>query len=359
MKPINRTLYEALQSAFGAVKIANPGEGIKAVIRTDAITGRRRLDRGRTVFGEYYQVCCPWCGDQRHRLWVNHAYGSIIDGVKLSRQIKCYNENCEQEPGFWEWFDAQLSPYTRDARPLRAASVPVTEVQPKVIGYPQNTTTLDMLYDEHPARVYIRDIRKFDPDVLARSWSVSWCDSLEPYYRIPNRILIPSYSTTKDSGIKLVGWQARYLNPFPLSDVPPDKDTKKYINVSGFRKSQHLFNAWRVEKAPLVVVTEGPFDAMRVGPELGIALFGKKASENQKRTIWDLWGSRQCPIVVLLDPDAQEDSDNLYAEFSRYTKNIHRITLPDGKDAADMQQHELLDMIARTIPRDTGLLEGL
>jgi 5S rRNA maturation endonuclease (ribonuclease M5) len=351
---LNKTLYDALTDAFGQVAIANADEALVPVIRRDAVTGRARLDKQSTQFGEYYRVCCPMCRDGRHRLWVNHAYGTEVEGMGTVRGlVVCYNEHCEQEEGFFDWFESQLAGYTRTTAPIRLPTV-LSPVEPRVPGMPLDFTPLHCLYDQHPARQYIES-RGFSAEDLGVNWSIGWSDILEPYYRIRSRIVIPTYVKLRTREIMLYGWQARYLQQFPLSDVPPDKDTKKYINAPGMKKAQTLFNAWRVDESPFVVVTEGPFDAIRVGPRLGVALFGKSASASQKRMLWDIWGANKKPIIVMLDPDAEAEGEDLYTEFSRYTPLIYKISLPPGKDAAKMPQDLLLNAVAQAIAAGTNI----
>src|SRR6516165_1691747 len=46
--------------------------------------------------GECYRVCCPFCEDQRKRLWINHMWGyrDPKTGSKNLWLAKCFNENC-------------------------------------------------------------------------------------------------------------------------------------------------------------------------------------------------------------------------------------------------------------------------
>ena len=73
-RPLNPTLYDRLVREFGSVIIANEGEAYIPALRSMSIREGER-NSPAVAYGEYYRVCCPFCGDGRHRLWVNHRFG--------------------------------------------------------------------------------------------------------------------------------------------------------------------------------------------------------------------------------------------------------------------------------------------
>lgn len=72
-KFLNPPLYQRLQQQFGSVKVVDAG--VPMVVRRgkDYVTGKIRLDFASK--GEQYRVCCPFCNDTRHRLYVHHSFG--------------------------------------------------------------------------------------------------------------------------------------------------------------------------------------------------------------------------------------------------------------------------------------------
>lgn len=56
---LNPVLYQRLVELFGSVKVANAGQS------ATPFSG-----------GEQYRVCCPYCNDKRHRLYISHLYAT-------------------------------------------------------------------------------------------------------------------------------------------------------------------------------------------------------------------------------------------------------------------------------------------
>src|SRR4051812_45704098 len=97
--PLNPTVYALLCRRFGPVRIANEGEAMSSRYLTSAATGRTEMDI--VAWGESYYVSCPFCGDARRRLSVNHRYGSY-DAVTDSDNLHlthCFNDDCTKGPG--------------------------------------------------------------------------------------------------------------------------------------------------------------------------------------------------------------------------------------------------------------------
>ena len=90
MNPLCPELFASLKKCFGSVLIANPGEELRATPMTDPFTGQEKLNISSS--GEYYRVCCPMCGDTRHRLWINHRW------AKYNWLLTCFNEGCYDDP---------------------------------------------------------------------------------------------------------------------------------------------------------------------------------------------------------------------------------------------------------------------
>ena len=61
-------LYFKLKKLFGQVHVNNRGVGM--VMRPSS-NGERPTS---IVNGEYYRVCCPFCKETRHRLYINHRW---------------------------------------------------------------------------------------------------------------------------------------------------------------------------------------------------------------------------------------------------------------------------------------------
>ena len=225
---------------------------------------------------------------------------------------------------------------------------PPREVKKKVsYGYipPGDVVSLEGLGDEHPAWVYLKN-RGFDPLYLSRVFGVCYCSNGKKFaggtYDTSNTIIIP---VTRDG--KVVGWQSRLLyNPDEIAEEYKKylgwkyEDGKfikpsKYMTMPGYDKQTNMFNMDQASKNDLVVVTEGAFDAMRVG-KCAIATFGKGVSDEQVDIIKNTW----LVVVLLLDPDAKRDQDKLYNKL-RYSAITIPVHLSGYKDAGECPQSEI------------------
>jgi hypothetical protein len=73
----------------------------------------------------------------------------------------------------------------------------------------------------------------------------------------------------------------------------------------GIRKGSLLYNHANVANSIVVAVTEGPFDvAGGVGPDAGVALWGKAISKGQRSLLRQPWGGKDSVLVLALDGDA-------------------------------------------------------
>lgn len=335
--PLNPNLYWALKQRFGTVKIANEGNPYRKI--TKKVDGR---DKDYTVDpGEQYRVCCPYCGDTRHRLYVNHMYRTVdsFGNVVGKYLAHCFNEKCdianlESELKLYVQWQTHIRPAEYDPRAAQAMFTSVT--------LPGHCVDLNRLPSTHPAIQYITNERKFDPKELQNDWGVVYCESAEEdqegfipgtkiYSRlVRNRIVVPIYWQAK-----LVGWQARTLEP----------DHKiKYYTMPGLHKNYMLFNGDRARHHRFGVVVEGVFDAFRVGTR-AVSLLGKNMSIHQRQLASAYWSTGA--LCILLDPDAIEEMDDLQQLIApgAFRWGSFAVTLPDNNDPADMERDALWQII--------------
>jgi hypothetical protein len=265
--------------------------------------------------GEYYRVNCPFCGDTRHRLWINHMWG-LRDPVTRSRNLWlawCYNEShC-------------LKDYEKRERLYHAVFVDPPqddvvyegerleeEVGPAVM--PGAVWRLSDLPSQHVARQYISQ-RRHDPDQLASYFDLRYCDSADPRWPLTQgRLIIPCYMRQE-----LVGWQARLLGE------PPNKFTPKYYTLPSMKKGRVLYNFDLAGRFRSVVIVEGPADVWRYGPE-AVAIMGSHLSTVQKQLIMARWQG----AVIMLDGDALDAAQGAYDALGAMPRAL--VALPDGRD---------------------------
>lgn len=264
-------LERILNSKFGHVTISSGGNGTELIID------------------------CPSCS--RHKLSVNPSKGVY----------QC-----------WHCHD------TGTLSKLLGMRVVVDNIKkvnkPKYSGFisPGDVIPLSQLPDEHEAILYLRN-RNFDPKLLSDSFGLGYCKRGKKFgggvFDTSGTIVIPLFENGK-----LIAWQSRLLyDPKKVNEgeeamygwvydserqkykVPP-----KYFTSPGFKKGEHFFNFDQAVKCGFVVVTEGAFDAMRVG-KCAVASFGKSLTEAQIQILREHW-----PVVILLlDPDAESEQNIL------------------------------------------------
>lgn len=336
MEPLNPSLYRALEHHFGDVRLNDAGVEMTAIYTKDP-GGKVRMNVVNA--GEYYRIKCPFCNDNRYRLWINHRWG-IRDSQTgtCNRWLAiCYNENClaieRNRVDLIDW----LTWYGREARAQRVEIRPGrTEPVGRPIPLPRDFIQLDDLDSDHPVCEYVRS-RGFDPEILASDWGVGFSRET---FGVDRRLVIPIYRI-ENGEIVCWGWQSRAI------DADEEKRCK-YFTAPGLKRSQLLYGIERVDQGTgPVLICEGVTDVWRAG-ENAVALLGKYASSDQVRLIHKQFRGR--PVVVLLDADAREDAITLVDKLRQArTQSILKpdnapviyALLADGYDPADYAREEL------------------
>jgi hypothetical protein len=355
--PLRPKLYEKLKNLshiFGDVLISHPDVPMEAVYRWDAVTQSVVLEVSRR--GETYRVNCPFCGDRRHRLWINYLWGKF-DPVTQSRNLWlciCYNETqCLKDPinrnrlyniiFSDEFFSEEDNKILFDYNELNNTTPEFILEEAQLPGEVINITKLP---DTHLACSYLLS-RNFDPNILGEKLGLSYCYSAFPQYKLAqDRLIIPIYMNNK-----FVGWQARYLGDKVFKFIP------KYWTMPGLRKSQVLYNFDVARSFPFVVVVEGVSDVWRFGPE-AVSALGHELSSVQKNLLTKYWNK----IVILFDGDVYDKTqlmvDNWIPSFSTNPVQICSIKLPENKDPADFSTSEIRQLVFSGAKQAGLFLEG-
>ena len=316
--PLNPKLYSGLQRAFGEVRIAKEGESMGFQIVTDPLKHRKivRITGG----GEDYKVCCPFCGDTRFRLEISHRWNTTdpVTGAKFgSHLMRCYNDGCDANLDApyvdkmlcQQQLQDRLSPYVARTLGLRT---PVA--QPKRLTetkLPGKCIPITQLPADHPAILYLRDARGFDPDWLERTFRLVFCLADENE-NVSGRIIIPVYRESK-----LVGWQARYIGE-PTADYIP-----KYYTMPGLPKRQVLYNYDNAMHSRFGVIVEGVTDVWRVGRQ-GVAILGSTMSSQQIALAQAAWG--KTGVGLMLDPELATEARKRPDRPTGYEKIVERLS---------------------------------
>lgn len=348
-KVLNPRLYQQLLRAFGEVRIANAGQPfVGSVVRSALADKAQRLHVHVTSKGECYQVCCPFCGDGRFRLWIAHRWGTSERGIPVKFAAICYNEQCHvKRPDFYRKMCDMLDEYI--AAPKRIAEA-AARARIEQMVLPGNCIPFKQLAADHPAVAYLSG-RGFDQNALSEDWEVMWRtggSALGHAYRI----IIPIYAMDQKDTRVLVGWQSRYFDVDVHGPKPPSKEIPKYMTSPGLRKSAVLYNGWRAAAGPLAVVGEGPLDAIKAGPYVGVAILGKSASLAQESLLWTGWLARGAPVIVMLDNDANDTASKLKARLGGRGGTVLRVQAPHGKDPGDCTTAEIVAAASAAIAEE-------
>lgn len=335
IEPLNPVLYGLLQHKFSSVRVHNMGCPAQIKMARSPVDPTRLVET--TQFsGEYYAVCCPFCTDTNHKLWINYRYGSEFN-PRTGRREKtylacCYRNDCVRDAGRREQLEDLI--FGQHRRTLLAP--PLLHIDdefapPPVITPPGEIVPLSALPEDHAAVQYVRS-RNFDPTVLSVDYGVGFCTKPNPGFSlVRNRIYIPVVVNGQ-----LVGWQGRAIG---------DAAQPKYYNSQGMQKSRILYNYDRAASQPYVIVVEGIPSVWRIGAA-AVCLFGKTMSHWQRVTIATTWVKK--PVFILLDNDADAETEKCFTELSRHDVRAIPVFLPDARDPADYEYAELAAILNNT-----------
>lgn len=337
-------LYRRLEQRLGDVVYARDGEEMDAYIYEDPteVDSRGRPFKKLQVNepGEAYRVNCPFCGDTRKRLWVNHMWGykdteHRIDYLWLAN---CFNDGCplkgniQLKRRLYEMIYSdvlgQVLEYDVVLPGVRLKGQGHVEAKPPGVLVP-----LTHLPSNHPANAYFRD-RGYDPAWLQEHYRLRFCpEAIQEYPLVTGRVVIPVYMRGK-----LVGWQARLLG------TPSSKHIPKYYTMPGMAKGLCLYNFDTAAKHGHVVITEGVTDAWRYGPE-AVALLGNKATSRQIAEIVATW--RHVPVFCMLDGEARDENQALADQLSIGHPNVVRVDLLEDKDPGSCSHLYLRELVVQ------------
>jgi len=316
--PLNAELYARLERVFGTVHISDEGAPFLARPVQNPVTGHIEYEG---ECGEYYTVCCPFCGDTRHRLWINHRWCTRYRGRILTHLFVCYNEHCESNPET-DAYASLRGMLTKYAHRCEQGLVQVTETviaegaaaQWQGVSLPLSTP-VHLLPRDNPAVRFLTQ-RGYNIVEAGEQLGMRWCTE-RPFSTERYKLLVPLYATVK--GVYLcVGAQLRYLNEDGTAGIPAgatypvyDKKADSYIatkyakwrGLPGSKTGTYLYNG-EIPLSPVVCLVEGSFDVLGgVSPRLGVASNGKQLNSRQKKALWYKWGAAGATLVVAYDGD--------------------------------------------------------
>lgn len=347
--PLNEKLYRALMRSFGNVKIAREGEPMQFTIRPHPISGRKIATPMDAMAGEYYRVCCPFCSDNRYRLWINHRWNTIdpSSGAVFGKGLCiCYNDGCDlgdnvdrrTRQSKQDMLEKMLKPYV--ARTVRLKSPRRLAPKRTKATLPPDCVPLSRLSRDHDAVQYLIG-RGFDPAELERDWQVMYCyRDVNP--NVSERIIIPIYD---DTGLR--GWQARYVG------TPPSSNIAKYFTMPGTPRNQLMYNYHRASKYDFGILVEGVTDVWKVGMN-AVATLGNSFSSHHFQMAQAAWGKTGVGLLFDNEPDDEKKVAkynkvlNLLRSPGAFAWGVLEFRLPpDINDPGDLPTHLVRPYLAR------------
>jgi hypothetical protein len=369
---LNPVLYGSLCRHFGAdrVRVVYPGVAmVSRVVSNGAGDGRRpRFKRQVDVWGEAYEVCCPFCRDEEQSLRVNHMFG-VDDPETGGNNIwaaQCFNRGCltdyENRKELYYLVYGERGGDNIRIRPGRKSQPSkMQEVEP-----PGPLVPLHELAERQPdnyALTYLRD-RHYDPVLVGQKYDVSYCP--ESHLMWAQDRICASIHVKKKKGDEerqvLVGWQCRHIGDDIQGRSFEEMDVPKYFTCPGMSFRAAAYNMELALQHPTVVVVEGMMDVWRLGPQ-AMALWGRTMhpdlARRVARTMKDRWG-RDAAVVVMLDPKrdaySRRTGEHPIAKLTSQFISMHIATfpvwLPEGSDPASFSRQELRAMIREEAEKD-------
>lgn len=349
VRALNPMLYAALKRRFDKVIFAQQGQAASPAFPSAFATrdGQMRNGTDRSLWGEYYRVCCPYCQDGRFRLWVNHLYGTRdSSGREEQRLAICYNEHClakeENRRAFYELIFGLVNRNNRN--PIIILPGEETTEFLKNVPPPGHIAPITKVSPRNEARMYLIS-RNFDLDELEQNYGVGVVIEADVNFRkAENRVYIP----LRMDG-ELVGWQTRYPHDI---DWKANPQIPKYYNLPNMPRKLMLAGIDTAKFWPFLALCEGAISAWRVGP-CCVPLLGKTISVPQRQRIAaDMRGK---PIFLL----AEEDSKAYWDEIEMLLRQdghqtIIRITFPGKYDPANYE-HDVVVSIMRNAAQQRNL----
>ncbi len=157
-------------------------------------------------------------------------------------------------------------------------------------------------------------------DSEIRLWKIGYCSSGE----YSGRIIIPSFTEDGD------------LNYFIARSYKQHKQKHKNPKVE---KSKIIFNELLIDWRQTIILTEGPFDAVRGGTN-SIPLLGSSLREDSK--LFNKIVSHDSTVCLALDPDAKQKEMKIAMNLAKYGIDVLKLEVFPYKDLAEMPREELL-----------------
>jgi hypothetical protein len=168
-----------------------------------------------------------------------------------------------------------------------------------------------------PALAYLKSREITQNDILY--WKIGYC----PYGEYEGRIIIPSFDMEGDVNFFAARSYRKHYLKYKNPKVP---------------KNEIIFNHLFIDFSSPVFITEGVFDAIRLGqnaiPVLGSTLH--KDSALFKEIVLN-----KTQVYLALDADASKKESNIIKNLLQFGIEVRKIDTEGYQDIAEMPRHEM------------------
>lgn len=175
-----------------------------------------------------------------------------------------------------------------------------------------------------PHKDYLRK-RGFDPEAMERLWGVKGIGLAK---KLAWRVFLPIHLDGE-----IVSWTTRSISPDATARYITAKPSEEKVSSKTLLYGQDY-------AGQTIIVCEGPFDAMRIGPG-AISTLGVVVSRVQIEKM-----ARYPTRVVCFDSDARERAKRLCDQLGCFPGKTYRVEL-SGKDPADSSDDEIRELRKR------------
>lgn len=314
--------------------------------------------------GEEYRYNCPFCGEQKNRLYLHvaederkglwHCFHCGEQGNPVSFTMKYYHIGFNEALDTLETYDYSFE--NRNIQPKDDSLTDEEYVMLLLINQKKEKVEEETKLKPPPLpigfKLLSQNLRSPEayPFLLyahSRGFTLNDIYTHNIGYVIDSSVPLPSgkvvrlmnhlvFLTHGNDG-NMQYWNTRAIEKsFVKSINAPSKEGE-------YSKKTVVFNLNRARFEDSIVINEGVPDALTVGPQ-GVATFGKQVTDYQVKLITGAVSSSQ-RIYILLDMDAKKEMEKLAKKLYSLHEETYIVINPTGYDANSLGHDKVWEII--------------
>lgn len=363
--PLNEKLYKAMTVLFKEPpQIVNEGSHASIEFPPPAISFMPTVTKipARNIKGgEQYAVCCPYCNDKKHRLYISHLWNARIpygdsEYICSDGLVRCFNEECvdvqpKHAANRADLF-RKLNNLLGDSVSLDMSEVVVSDGNTDMSEMSNQVPIPEGLRDISDPTIpeYVRDYwfgeRGFSSDILNK-YGIKFT-----YLRFP----IQAGAPTMTQPVTVIPvYQYGHYWFYQLRLIPVNGQVwrgyecnqlgvqyPKYYIPKGSRKSWCLYNLDDAIKYQQIAVVEGTTDVWRLGGR-AVAKFGRSLSAAQRGILQRHFSGKD--IILVPDADDPQAMPDALKDLTMLNnlgcfRSVKISSIPAGMDPGDIKEGE-------------------